>query len=355
MPCSISPCAISARSMAESNQIGRTTRPLFAWSSAMSARRSRSGTRISAAGADGHSGEGADLDHLAVDFERPRRQPQALFRPLLGAVAAVVRQDPGDCKLVAAQCGRPPRPHRLLQNRHRRRREQSIAGVVAMAVVDGRKRCSCNETIRRDCPALAAFARSSSVPSAKPLRLSRPVTGVGRRGDRGPSLASIRRSSHAASRRSGAIRTGSARRSMSAQSRDLRARAQNDLGAIRAARKKAVPLPISRTTAAMTVPSTTQSWRALSSGARGFQVEKTREHMRTYSHKINNLRFGDGAVGPSAHRARASSSTCPGTSGWRGWCGRWESNPHSRYGKRILSPQRLPFRHVRSLRSRGRR
>ena len=29
------------------------------------------------------------------------------------------------------------------------------------------------------------------------------------------------------------------------------------------------------------------------------------------------------------------------------WCGRWESNPHSRYGKRILSPQRLPFRHVR--------
>ena len=51
MPCSISPCASNARSIAESNQIGRMVRPVFAWSRAMSARRSRSGTRISAAAA----------------------------------------------------------------------------------------------------------------------------------------------------------------------------------------------------------------------------------------------------------------------------------------------------------------
>ncbi len=50
----------------------------------------------------GHAGEGADLDHLAVDVERPRRQLQQFFDRLLGLFAAVVRKDAGDCELVAA-------------------------------------------------------------------------------------------------------------------------------------------------------------------------------------------------------------------------------------------------------------
>ena len=52
MPCSISLWAIRARSIPASNQTGRVTRPLLAWSIAMSARRSRSGMLDSPAAAD---------------------------------------------------------------------------------------------------------------------------------------------------------------------------------------------------------------------------------------------------------------------------------------------------------------
>ena len=90
MPCSISPWAISARSMrgVEPDRAGDAA--ACAWSSAMSARRSRSGTRTSRRRAEAMPAKAPTWIILLVDLERPGRPSAARLRALLGLARGVV-------------------------------------------------------------------------------------------------------------------------------------------------------------------------------------------------------------------------------------------------------------------------
>ena len=154
------------------------TRPLLAWSSAMSARRSRSGMRTSVAGADGDAGEGADLD------QRARRSRTAAVTAC--SIASASALDFAACSASSASAtanssplkpgdqsasGRAPRSSAAAIDP-----QQRVADVIAVAVVD---RLEAVELEREDRPAAGrvrprAGARSSPR-SANPLRLSRPV------------------------------------------------------------------------------------------------------------------------------------------------------------------------------------
>src|SRR6185312_4409253 len=58
--------------------------------------------------------------------------------------------------------------------------------------------------------------------------------------------------------------------------------------------------------------------------------------------QLTSLRFSEGGV-PSRCPSVFWAPTVSAPEG--PWCRRWESNPHARRGRRILSPLRLPFRH----------
>ena len=52
-----------------------------------------------------------------------------------------------------------------------------------------------------------------------------------------------------------------------------------------------------------------------------------------------------GQIGSEMIRGRSTGPPSLGSPEGESWCRRWESNPHARKGRRILSPLRLPFRH----------
>ena len=274
MPCSISPWAISARSMPSSNQTGRATRPLRAWSSAMSARRKQVGDADLARPAPTAMPTKAPTwIQLAVDLERPGHALQAsASASSLGAAALPSR---GDASAIAnssplrrATTGSVGRAARSAL---RRSSAASRRHVIAVAVVD---RLEAMELERDD--DAACRSRSAAVCAkllaavGEALAVEQAGHAVGRRDQRRARARPRSRAPlRAAGRRSGASRTGSARRSGSGRSPAIWSSGPKSLRRRSAAAGRTCCRSRSAAnTAAIRMPRTSTSRRALTTAIR---------------------------------------------------------------------------------------
>ena len=136
MPCSISLWATSARSIPASNQTGRATRPLRAWSIAMSARRMMSGMRTSAAGAEAMPAKAPTWMIRSSNKKgraTARSTPSAPLRrggvPSGASASATANSSPLRRPITASAS-------ELVEQRVRDRLQQAVAGLIAMLIVD---------------------------------------------------------------------------------------------------------------------------------------------------------------------------------------------------------------------------
>ena len=250
IPCSISPWAIKARSIAESNQIGRMVRPDLAWSSAMSARRSRSGTRISPTGGGAMPAKaptwiifpsisnGRVVTEAAPRPSFPQLRGHRRHRRLAMAnssppVRAITAPSPAFSRIVPATAAK-----------HR------IAGVIAVPVVDRPEAMKLQGNDQDDVP--------SSTPSPKLVGAVREALSVqqsgdriGRRCNRGAALAVEPAFGFMLEIHVSAPAEEDQRDVERQRDRGNLAPGPSMTSARLISRKKDVPLPISRTTAAM--------------------------------------------------------------------------------------------------------
>ncbi len=87
-------------------------------------------------GGGGHAGESADLDHLAVDLERTRRQSKQPLDHLFRLLAAIGGKKARNGELVAARACDHGALARILEDGAGHAAKQRIAGVIAVPVVD---------------------------------------------------------------------------------------------------------------------------------------------------------------------------------------------------------------------------
>ena len=135
MPCSISLCAISSRSIPASNHIGRAERALRAWSIAMSARRSRSGMLMPCGLADDMPRKAPTWINLpcsssgSVTARSSRSASRERFAAVVDRAPATANSPPLSRASAAAR-------RALRRQRRRQAAQHRVADVIAVAVVD---------------------------------------------------------------------------------------------------------------------------------------------------------------------------------------------------------------------------